>query len=266
MEILLAIIVFMFGTVIGSFLNVLTLRLPAGHKASGRSYCPHCRRQLRALDLVPLASFIFLLGRCRHCKYPISFRYPLVELATGLLFLFAYFSALPVSLLDYFVVARLLFCVAVCIVVFIIDFEHYLILDRVILSASAVMFGWNVALDIFIGHFSITSFSMISLVCGLVGYVFIWLLWKTSQGRWIGLGDAKLLLFLGLVLGFPSLLVAFLLALALGTIVSLALLVTNRKTMKSQIPFGTFLVVGAYVALLYGQSLWQQYLVFMGFS
>src|SRR6185436_6135051 len=174
MDIVAALIVFLFGNCIGSFLNVLTMRLPAGRRASGRSACPHCGHILGPLDLFPLFSYLLLGGRCRYCKRALSFRYPLLELITGLLFLIVWIVLGPQSIFQYVILARAWFCVGAFIVIFAIDFEHFLIPDRVVLPAAGIILASNLIIDIYRGTFGLDSFSVLALVAGLIGYGLIW--------------------------------------------------------------------------------------------
>ena len=240
------------------------MRLPKKRRANGRSACPHCHHTLAAIDLVPLVSYIMLGGRCRYCHKPISSRYVFIELVTGLLFLSAFLAIGPTNYFGYAVLGRSLFCIAVFVVVFVIDFEHFLILDRVVLPATAVVLASNFLLDLASGSFGLHSPTVTGLIAGMVGFGLTWLLWRISRGKWIGLGDAKLLLFLGVTLLCTGLLVGYFVALALGTAVSIVLLATGKKTMKSPLPFGTFLVIGGYISLLYGQSIWNWYTALLG--
>ena len=140
---------FVCGSVVGSFLNVVVWRLPRGEALSGRSHCAHCRHKLAVADPVPLLSYLAIRRRCRYCGQPISFRYFIIEFVTAILFVFAWLQIIPVAGFDYLVLARILFVISVLIAVFVIDYEHYLILDKIIWPAIGVALIFNFALDFF---------------------------------------------------------------------------------------------------------------------
>jgi len=142
MTVLMLFFVFLFGLVVGSFLNALIYRLENGDSVlRGRSYCPHCKHTLTWYDLIPLASFAILGGRCRYCKQRISLQYPLVELATAILFLviFKEFSSFFIfQTLYLWTVASLL------IVLFVYDLRHYILPDKILLPAIGIVFLYRV--------------------------------------------------------------------------------------------------------------------------
>ena len=141
-------IIFVFGTIIGSFLNVLIWRLPKEERITGRSHCVHCGHLLSQWELVPILSYIFLGGKCRWCRKKISPRYFVIELISGLLFVWAWYFVLPVSTANWTMLARDWFLLSIFLVVFTIDLEHYLILDNIIFPALVVVTILNLALDI----------------------------------------------------------------------------------------------------------------------
>jgi len=257
---------FIFGSLIGSFLNVVILRLPKEQKLTGRSHCPVCRHQLSGLELVPLLSFLALKGKCRACSVPISARYFIIELVTGLLFAASWWLVDPSAALEFVLLARNFFVIAVLIVVFVVDLEYYIILDSVTFFALGVVTAFNIALDLS-GHMDIFSLSS-HFAGGLIGaaaaVVPLACLWYFSKGSWMGFGDVKLSLLLGNILGWKLFGVNFMLAVFLGTIVSVFLLLLTKKTLKSQIPFGTFLALGTVITLYYGNTLLAWYLSSLG--
>ncbi len=267
MNIAITILVFFFGAIIGSFLNVVILRLPEGEKLSGRSHCPNCRHQLGSLELIPLFSFLFLGGKCLSCKRPISPRYFVVEAVTGLLFAAAWHQVSPATPMALFVLFSDFFVLSVLVIVFAVDFEHFIILDSVTFLSLAVVTILNAGLDV-MGHNPVLTFHS-HLAIGLVGAVLgalpFFLLWFFSKGRWMGFGDVKLGLLLGAVFGWQLFAVCFMLAIFLGTMVSIFLLLGKSKTLKSRVPFGTFLSVAAVITLFYGPQLLRWYLSYVGF-
>lgn len=214
---------FILGLIIGSFLNVLIYRIPRGQAfVLGRSHCTHCNHELESRDLIPLVSYLMLGGRCRYCKKPISPQYPLIELASGLIFAFA-------PSIFYIVVLELLLIIAV------IDYLHLIIPDSFLVLlciASLAMYRLN-----------LFSWSYFGSALGFGG--FFLLLWLVSRGKWVGFGDVKFAAALGLVFGFPGSLLAIYSAVLLGGALSLLLLVSRRATLKTKIPFGSLLAIGS---------------------
>lgn len=259
--------VFAFGTIIGSFLNVVILRLPQEEKLGGRSRCPHCHRMLGPLDLIPVLSFLFLGGKCRGCHKKISPRYFIIEVATGLLFVWAFMLLLPLSVLQIFILARYWLIIAVLIVVFMIDFEHYLILDSVLVVGSLGL----LLLMLPVGFLSTRSFLGLggfllpSLLSAVLCPLPFFLIWHFSGGKWMGFGDVKLAVFLGLALGWPLWPIGLLLGIFLGGLAGILLLLFSNSTLKSRVPFGTFLSIGALAAVFYGNWILHWYISLLGF-
>ncbi len=237
--------VFIFGTIIGSFLNVFIIRYNTGQSLSGRSGCLVCGRQLTALDLVPILSYLGLRGRCRHCASHISLQYPIVEFLTGLLFALTVWRFLPNlgAIVFYWLVMALLIIIATY------DWRHQIIPTGPIYSLIVLSFVWAVA-----GGFGY-------LLAGVASFAFFALLWGVSGGRWMGFGDAKLGLALGWFLGPVGTLSALALAFWSGALVGLALLALSRLkrlwrgskliTIKSELPFAPFMIFGLLVVLLF---------------
>ncbi len=240
--------VFIFGLVIGSFLNSVIWRLEKEESfLKGRSYCPSCKHPLSWQDLIPVFSFLFLKGRCRYCQGKISLQYPLVEIATALLFLFVliYLGLTPVSLIYYFII------IAILIVIFVFDLKYYLIPDKVIYPAIGI------ALVYLFIH---PSFLLLGVVSAFGSALFFALIILVSRGRWLGFGDVKLAFFMGLFLGFPNILVALFLSFFIGAIIGIGLILSGKKSLKSEIPFGPFLVTGTLLAVFFGEFLTNWYL------
>ena len=263
------ILVFIFGTIIGSFLNVLIFRLPAEESINGRSQCRSCKHKLDVADLVPVLSFLYLKGRCRYCKDRVSWQYISVEVITGLLFTLGYYMVFKdagyssFSLgLDYF---RMIFVISVLIVVFMIDLKHFLILDRVIFPATFLLFliDWSIY---WIGSGDILeSVPVTGVLSGLIAFIFFGLIYLLSRGRWLGLGDVKFVWFLGLAVPWPLIFVNIFLAFGIGAVVGIFLLLTKTKKLSSQIAFGTFLSASCIIAMFWGQQIFSWYLNLIGF-
>ncbi|MBI4054010.1 MAG: prepilin peptidase, partial [Candidatus Doudnabacteria bacterium] len=199
---------FTLGLVIGSFLNAVIFRLRYSRSLLGHSACPDCGHRLGAIDLVPIVSFVWLRGRCRFCRRPISWQYPLVELTTGLVFLLAFrhnLSQLAWGLSGEFVffTAFELIAVALLILIFVYDLKYFLIPDVFVILGV-------------VGSLLFRILAEKSLADGLYGVLvvsgFFGFLYLVSSGKWIGFGDVKLGLFLGLLLGVRLSLVMLMLA------------------------------------------------------
>lgn len=216
-----------FGLVVGSFLNVVVLRLGTGRSLiGGRSSCMSCGHKLETKDLVPVFSFLFQKGKCRYCKSPISIQYVLVELTTAVAF--SLLASRNSSLLLYVIVAIL-------IAIAVYDLRHKIIPDTLVYLFIALAF---------IAHGP-------GLWAGPMLFAAFALLWLLSGGRWMGFGDAKLVLGIGLLLGAPLALGAVLIAFWIGAFFGLALLYLRRGevTMKSEIPFAPFLILATLMQL-----------------
>jgi len=246
---------FLFGLIMGSFLNCLVYRLRTGESMLGRSHCPKCNKQIAWYDNIPLASFLILRGRCRHCGEKISWQYPAVELATGLLFATAFY--MNFNSLDYsstfflWKMFRDLFFISVMIIVFIYDLKWYLILDIVTLPAAVVLLVVNLILGINWQNL---------LISGIIGAGFFLFQFVVSRGKWIGGGDIRLGLVMGLGLGWPLLLSAMMIAYISGSIVGVGLILAGRKKMSSKLPFGVFLTTGSVITLFWGERIVEWYL------
>lgn len=259
--------IFCFGLIVGSFLNSVIYRLSlpnfSWEKIIGlkeRSYCPNCKHVLEWQDLIPILSFFDLNGKCRYCKKPISFQYPLVEIATALLFLLIFNSQFLISkqflifnflnLIYYWIIASFL------IVIFVYDLKHYIIPDEIVYSAIAIALIFNFQFLIS-NQSSIFKSAILSAVGASAFFLIIFLL---SKGKWLGFGDVKLAFFMGLFLSFPSIIVALFFSYLIGAIIGLGLIFSGKKGLKSEVPFGPFLVTGTFVALFFGEKIIHWYL------
>lgn len=246
MEHVLSFVVFVAGLLIGSFLNVVALRLPAGESViTPRSHCPSCSASLRPYDLIPLVSFLMLLGRCRYCRQTISPVYPLVEAGTACLFVLAYWRF---GMTAELFVAWPLF--SLLVIVTHIDMRLKLI-PNAITYPGMVYFGcvrlfyhtepwWHYAAGFFIAG------GLLLLIAVL------------SRGG-IGGGDIKLMAMTGLAIGWKWALFAFTLASLIGGAVGVMLLVLKKAGRKDAIAFGPFLAIGIVLAYVWGPSIWTWY-------
>ncbi len=255
----MAVLFFLIGLIAGSFLNSVIYRLDTGESLIKiRSHCPYCKKPLSWFELIPLMSFIFQKGKCRSCGKKISWQYPLVELAAGILFALCgwYFSSNILLSIFYFLVSSFL------IIIFVYDLKHYIIPDKVIYPAIIVAFLYWLQFSIFNFQFSINFQLPIFnyLLAGLTGGLFFLAIVLISKGKWMGMGDVKLAFFMGLILGWPKILVALFLAFLIGAIVSVVLIILKKKTLKSEIPFGPFLAGATIIAVFLGDILANWYL------
>ncbi len=255
METLLGIIIFFFGTIIGSFLNVVIYRFNTGRTLGGRSMCFSCGKTLHWHELVPLASYIFQDGKCTKCKSKISGQYPLVEAITGFMFVFVAFKfayLLPASMTLFLVLVTFsayLWCLLIVISVY--DFKHKIIPDRLVWTFIVISL---IGIFVFKGDAVVLHLpTLFDLASGPLLAMPFFLLWFFSKGRAMGLGDAKLMLGVGYFLGLSIGVVGMILAFWIGAIVSIYLLIINGKkySMKAEIPFGPFLVIGAFIAYIF---------------
>ena len=254
-----AIAFFILGTIIGSFLNVVIYRLNTGRGLGGRSKCSSCRRILTFIDLVPVLSWLFLKGKCRGCKSKISWQYPLVELSTGILFLFVFlknisiFERSPLIFTISTIISLVIMSILVVITVY--DLKHKIIPDQLSYSFATIAF-----LQLFLKFDYITStisfglpltFESFLTICSGVFVAFpFFFLWLVSSGKWMGLGDAKLALGIGWLLGISYGFSAIVFAFWIGAIISLLIigigyLLNNQKLqLKSEVPFAPFIILG----------------------
>ena len=257
MNIFTFIFIFLLGTIIGSFLNVVIYRFNTGRTiVKGRSICMTCNRNLRWYELVPILSFVLQSGKCRRCKEVISYQYPIVEFITGLVFALIAFHFLPALLfspLSYlFLVSFFVFIFSLLIVISVYDIRHKVIPDRLVYVYIFVSF-----LSIFVNHLSIGSLFVIPnisyIIAGPVLAAPFALLWLISKGKWMGLGDAKLMLGIGWMLGLSLGGAAIILSFWIGSIVSLVIMLfsNSKVTMKTEIPFAPFLILSTLIVFLF---------------
>jgi leader peptidase (prepilin peptidase)/N-methyltransferase len=248
---------FLIGLAVGSFLNVVIYRLRHGKSPmQGRSYCDHCKKQLSWRDNIPLLSFVLLGGRCRYCQQKIATSYPLIEFLTGVEFLWVYWllktnfgffgqveGFYSLALLIYWLA---LFSGSLAILVF--DLKYMLIPDQILWPLIGLAF-----IRLFISH----HWQVVPVALG--SGLFLGLIHWLTKGKGMGWGDVKLGLLLGLVLGWPLVLVAYFFAFLTGASTGVILILLGKKKFKSKIAFGPFLILGMMVAKIWGWPFWQWY-------
>lgn len=243
------------GMIVASFLNVCCDRLPVGQSlVQPPSHCPACSRRLAVKDLIPVFSYLWLRGRCRYCRAPIPKRVLWVEVTTAVLFGLAYWQySLSIEL------AIALFYISLFMVFLVIDLEHGLILNKIVYPAIAVALLLSIFFSIFPPQFEIVPHIAQAAIGGGIGLVFFFLVVIVSRGG-MGWGDVKLAALIGLVTGFPLVIVALLMGMILGGLVAVLLLVLKIKKRKEAIPFGPFLALATIVTLLWGNGILDWYL------
>lgn len=264
MLVLTLLALFYFGACVGSFLNVVTLRLPKGESMNGRSHCPHCGHKLGFFELFPLFSFLFLRGKCKNCAATIHRRYFYIEVLTGLLTILTYSFFPAYNFYQILYLAHALIIVYALVPIFLIDLEHYLVLDSVIFWSAILTAGCSGGLDYLSGNYGLHSILINGLLSGIILSTFFLLQYFLSRGKWIGLGDVKLAIFLGIATPYPSIVATILLAYAIGAVVGIFMLASKRKHLTSSVPFGTFLSVACLISLYYGDWLSGLYLHAIG--
>lgn len=241
------------GLSLGSFLNSWLWRTLENMKISGeRSICPFCSRQLSWYENIPVLSFLWLRGRCRSCLKFIPWHYLAVEIITPLLLVFIAWYRLENNPGDYRFFARDIFFLTVLITVFMFDFLRQTVYLSLVWFAAIFAF----AVNYFILGYSLTDLLLAALTAGGF-FLFQYII---SRGRWIGGGDIHIGIMMGFFLGWAEVLVALFLSYIIGSIVGLSLFLFRRKGWKSEIPFGTFLAIGTFVAIYWGNNIIGWYL------
>lgn len=277
-ELLAYVFVFVVGAAVGSFLNVVIHRVPKEESiVFPNSACPKCKTPIKPYDNVPVLSWLLLRGKCRACEAPIAARYPAVELLTALIFLLMYWQIgftpfLPVSLI----------LGATLIALSFIDAEHMILPNVITYPLIIFAFAVRVALPLLCAenYFSDTTFWpatyfatqpswMVSLLGAVAGAIagggFLWFVgkvWEVARGvEAMGLGDVKLMIGVGALLGWRLTVLSIFLAAFVGAVVGVALIAKNKdKDFQTQIPFGVFLAPGSLIALLFGEQMISWYI------
>lgn len=252
------------GLLIGSFLNCLAWRLYKNESISGRSYCPKCSAMIAWYDNIPLLSFLFLRGRCRHCRKKISWQYPLVEAATAMLFALAVvriaglYGSFEIWGIDAWItLLRDWILIASVIVVFITDARWYLIFFEVTIPSAVLVLLCNA----FLG----APWQSL-LLSATIGSGFFLLQYIVSKGRWIGEGDIWMGLLLGAAFSWPLILPAIFIAYLLGALVGIILIGVGKKQWSAMLPFGTFLAISSIITLFYGEIIVRWYMHLIGLN
>ncbi|MGB9706950.1 MAG: prepilin peptidase [Microgenomates group bacterium] len=236
---------FLLGICVGSFINCVVWRL--NHNRSplfGRSICPRCKHQLAWYDNIPLLSFALLRGKCRWCHSPISWQYPIVELVTGLLTVFVF----QLTNYELRIAGCYLLITYSLLVIFVSDLLYTTIPEEIVYP--------TIGLVLFANFFTLIRNPQF-VISGLGAAGFFYLLVLLTRGRGMGMGDVKLAGLMGLILGWPRIIVALYLAFLTGAIVGVILVLLEKKKFGQHIPFGPFLTTATFISLFWGDKIWQ---------
>lgn len=257
-------LIFILGSAVGSFLNVLVYRSTRGQDwVKGRSRCEHCRKRISWYENIPLLSYLVLRGRCSGCAQPIDPIHPLVEFLTGSLFLwwylvgflFFHLSSAPMQTIQplFWLIVGVL-----CVVIFVTDIKHMLIPTWAVGALLGLTLLYRVTLML-TGAMQLTDF-LGSLLAAGVTAGFFFFLHAVTRGKGFGFGDVQLIVPLSLILGsWQRVTVAVFLAFITGAATGIALILFGKKQLKQAVPFGPFLLLGTLLALVWGYDLWDWY-------
>ena len=248
-------LVALLGVIVGSFLNALVWRVHKAIKIGGgaRSQCPICEHTLAWYDLIPVVSWLVLRAHCRHCQEPISSQYPIVELLTGSLWLLSYLVLSPTSAIEYLQIAVWLVALSTLIALAVYDLRWMILPDKLVavFVGSAAVYAITVSLS-----GSSTTLQQLDPLLGLFSIAgLFYLIYQVSDGKWIGGGDVKLAVGIGLLLGLQGSLLALFIASLSGSIVGIFGIIFLGKTRKDVIPFGPFLIAGTVFSFLFATNL-----------
>ncbi len=268
MQTLLIIFIFILGASVGSFISVLNDRIKKGKKGIifGRSACPHCKKKLKSSDLVPLISYMMLKGKCRYCHKKISSHYPALEIISALAFTALYFrfqffneteNAYAISWPD-----LLQFLINIVYAVFMVAIFFFDLVNREIPDLYLFPF---IAVTL-IGSLIIGTPGIFSMAIALlIALLFFGGQHLVSKGKWLGSGDVYLSAGIALLLGWQAFLISVAVSYLIGGIVSIILLLTKKVSGDTRVPFAPFLILGTFVAVLFGSQLLDWYLTLITF-
>ncbi len=245
------IFIFILGNILGSFINCLSWRYAHKKKVVfERSECPKCKSRLKWWENIPIFSFLWLKGKCRYCSVKIPLNYWLAEIVGGLLFVLVFYFNNGLQTIDPVKMIFEFFIVSVFLFVFLHDILYKEILSGAIWLSVAVVLIYHL----------FTGVDMLSvLLGGFLGFSFFAFQYFISKGKWIGGGDVRFGLLLGLLLGWQKTVIALLLSYWLGALVGLFLIISKKSKMNSELPFGTFLVIGTLITMYWGENIIRWY-------
>ncbi len=264
----MVLLLFILGLFFGSFLGVLVDRLPRGETViKGRSHCEFCKQELKALDLIPVLSFLISRGKCRYCHARLPYFYPLIEITTGILFASTYIftifntQSLIISPLSLIMLIYDLIIVSCFIVIFFMDLKYGIILDKILLLLMVAILAYLLIIN--------PQSLITSLACGILAFLFFLIIafsFRAIRGKdGMGGGDIKLAFVLGLFLGFPNIVVALYLAFLTAAIAGIILILWKKKNLKNtSLPFGPFLIAGTLISIFWGTLITLKILQLLG--
>ncbi|MDO8557523.1 MAG: prepilin peptidase [Candidatus Jorgensenbacteria bacterium] len=290
---------FIIGSALGSFLNVLSMRYApersvfAEKSIGGRSHCMKCKKKLTWFELFPLVSFAVLRGKCRSCGAPLSIQYPIIEFLGGLIAVaVAYylnsiysvpdfvFASLAAPWWHYALLGAWILVFIILLLVLLIDLKHYVVPNELnvilgVLGIIVVGIMWKYKNELplfstsFLKQYSLflapTGNLLLSHVIGaFTAAVFFALLSFASRGQGMGFGDVKLALASGFLLGWPDMALAVVIAFILGGIFGAYLLISGRLSMKDRVPFAPFFVIGIALVFFFGEAILKGYFTLFG--
>jgi len=265
MEILIALYLFVIGACFGSFAGAMAWRIEKGRDVvRDRSECEHCHHKLSAPDLIPVVSWLWLRGKCRYCRKPIGPTPLVLEVVLGAIFVVSYLAwPLPLlGLLGWMIFATWLVVLVLLTILFVYDLRHYILPDVVVWP----LVGLGLVLFVMLAvqnQLTIETAVLEGLLSLLPISGVYWLLYVVSKGAWVGFGDVKLGIFMGLVLGWQGALLALVLANLLGTLVILPGLVSGRLKRATHVAFGPFLIAATVIVFLWGGEIIKWYVSFL---
>ncbi len=244
--------VFIFGSIWGSFCNVCIYRLPDnGNIVKNRSFCPSCKKKINWYDNIPLLSYVLLQAKCRNCKNKINFQYFLVELISAISFTAIYFIY-GISITTFLLIVLSIFF----IIIFFIDLKHFIIPNE--LTFPLMVIGFIKSFDPNLNQMIFPNY-INSLIGGLFGYSIIWLiifLYKKIRNKeGMGLGDAKLMAAVGFWFGWASIPFVIFISSVVALVIVIPSLVNKTKSMKAQIPFGPYIIIGCLIYVSFANQI-----------
>jgi leader peptidase (prepilin peptidase)/N-methyltransferase len=241
------IFIFLFGLAVGSFINCLVYRVEKKESFLFKSsYCPKCGHKLAWFDLIPLLSFVLLKGKCRYCQKEISLQYPIIELAVGILFVLIFFN-FGISLLSLFYFLLIFSLLSI----FLFDLKFSTIPDKIIFPSIFVVLIFYLIFFLKTNYFPAEILSNFFLAA-VLSSLFFFAIYFFSKGRAMGFGDVKLGFLLGLIFGFPKIILILWLAFIIGGPIALCLIFLKKKNLKSEIPLGPFLIIASFIIIFLG--------------
>ena len=242
--------IFILGLIAGSFVGVIIHRLPKGEQfISGRSRCPDCGHALQWHDLVPVFSFLVLLGRCRYCRNKISWSYPAIELCSGIIVAVSFLFLLPFGLAYWLF---WVFILELLLILAFIDLRHFILVDSVMAVILAAFAGYEILGGRVAGADQIFSFG--NIAGAIFWFIVFLLIWTLSDGKGIGLGDAKLAGLVGLIFGFWNSVFILYLAVIIGVAAGLIIILSRRGSLKTKLPFGAFISFSVIFFTFFGRD------------